>query len=54
MTKERFIEILKEYEFTDHQIDLFWETRPDDNLDEARLHAAALKCKKSLAAYQVW
>lgn len=30
MEKERFTEIMKEYDFTDHEIDLLWSTRPLD------------------------
>ena len=41
MTKERFSEILKEYGFSDRQIDLLWSSRPTDDLDEQRLRKAA-------------
>ena len=48
MTKERFAEILKEYDFSDHQIDLLWNTRPPSDLDEYKLrkttqHIAPMK-----------
>jgi len=45
MSKERFAEILKEYGYSDNQINLLWNARPDDNLDEDKLREAA----KSLA-----
>ena len=41
MTKERFAEILKEYGFSDHQIDLLWNTKPPDDLDEQKLRKTA-------------
>lgn len=41
MTKERFSEILKEYGFNDYQIDILWDSRPCDNLDEQELRMAA-------------
>lgn len=41
MTKERFTEILKEYGYSEHQIELIWEERPADDLDEAKLHRTA-------------
>lgn len=39
MTKERFAEILKEYDFSDHQINLLWNSRPQEleDLDEVKL-----------------
>lgn len=43
MTKERFAEILKEYEFTDRQIDIIWDTRPSNDLDEQKLRETAKK-----------
>lgn len=41
MTRERFAEILKEYGFTTNQIDLLWNSRPGDDLDEAKLRKTA-------------
>lgn len=41
MTRERFTEILEEYEFTPLQIDLLWNSKPEGNLDEAKLRKAA-------------
>jgi hypothetical protein len=41
MTRERFSEILKEYGFTDQQIELLWNTRPSDDLDEQKLRKTA-------------
>lgn len=41
MNKERFAEILKEYEFTDRQIELLWNTRPPGDLDEQKLRKTA-------------
>lgn len=41
MTRERFLEIMKEYNFSDHQIDLMWRSRPSDDLDERLLRLAA-------------
>lgn len=41
MTKERFAEILREYGFSEHQIDLLWGTRPKDNLNELALRLTA-------------
>ncbi len=41
VNKERFAEILKEYGFTDRQIELLWDTRPSGNLDEQKLRKTA-------------
>mgnify|MGYP001585055031 FL=1 len=41
MTEESFIEILKEYGYTDLQIRLLWNDQPD-NLTEAELREAAV------------
>jgi len=41
MDKGRFSEILKEYGFSDRQIDLLWNRRPAGNLDEKRLRETA-------------
>ncbi len=41
MTKKRFTEILKEYDFSDHQIELLWNTRPPGELDEQKLRKTA-------------
>jgi hypothetical protein len=41
MTKERFAEILKESGFSDKQIQLLWDTRPSDDLDENQLRKTA-------------
>ena len=41
MTRERFAEILKEYKFLDHQIELLWNGRPSDDLDEQKLRKTA-------------
>lgn len=41
MTEKRFSEILKEYGFTDNQINLLWNSRPSDDLDEDKLRKTA-------------
>jgi len=41
MTKTRFSEILKEYKYSESQIDSLWNTRPTDYLDETRLRETA-------------
>ena len=41
MTKEHFIEVLREYAFTDAEIERMWNTKPSDELCEARLRKAA-------------
>lgn len=41
MTKEKFAEILKEYGFSDQQIELLWNTRPSSDLDEQKLRKTA-------------
>ena len=41
MTRERFTEILKEYKFTNQQIELLWNNKPSDDLDEQRLKETA-------------
>lgn len=41
MTKKRFTEILKEYGFSDRQIEILWNTRPPGNLDETKLRKTA-------------
>jgi len=38
---KKFAEILKEYEFTDSQIELLWGTKPSDGLDEQKLRKTA-------------
>lgn len=48
MTKERFTEILKEYGYSDKEINSLWYSRPSDNLDEERLRIAAVKTLRSL------
>ena len=40
MTKERFTEILKEYDYSDAQIEVLWRSRPD-TIDEDRLRQTA-------------
>ena len=45
MTKELFTEILKEYEFSDHQIEITWISRPSDNVSEDKLRKSALHIK---------
>jgi len=42
VTKERFAEILKEYEFSDKQIEILWDSRPS-HVDEQRLRVSAIK-----------
>lgn len=37
MNKERFTEILKEYGCPEEQIEILWNTRPDDEIDEELL-----------------
>ncbi len=43
MTKERFAEILKEYEYSENQIELLWNTKPYnfDVMDEQKLRETA-------------
>lgn len=41
MSRKRFTEILKEYGFNDAQIELLWDSRLSDNLDEQKLRKAA-------------
>jgi|SRR3989344_6498951 len=41
VSKERFSEILKEYGFTDRQIEFLWDTRPSDDLNEHKLRETA-------------
>ncbi len=41
MSKKRFAEILKEYDYSDEQIKLLWDTRPSDDLDEDALRRTA-------------
>lgn len=48
MNKERFAEILKEYNYSDRQIDLLWNSKGDRVLDEEKVrltaeHFAAIK-----------
>lgn len=43
MTYERFKEILKQYDYSDEQIEDLWNTRPNDDLDEGALRRAAVK-----------
>lgn len=41
MTKERFTEILKEYSYTDAQVEILWRTKPLIELSEERLRKTA-------------
>jgi len=41
MSRERFFEILKEYGFTDQQIELLWNSRPSGEINEQRLRETA-------------
>jgi hypothetical protein len=41
MSRERFSEILKEYGFTDLQIEILWNTKPPGDLDEQKLRDTA-------------
>ena len=41
MTKKRFSDILKEYDFNDEQIELLWNSRPHDDIDERKLRKTA-------------
>ncbi len=41
MLKERFSKILKEYDFTDRQIELLWNSKPAEDLDERKLRETA-------------
>lgn len=41
MSKERFGQILAEYDFVDSEIEYLWETRPEDDLDEQLLRRTA-------------
>ncbi len=45
MNKERFAEILKEYDYTDNQIDILWKTKPPGALEEDALRKVAVKMK---------
>jgi hypothetical protein len=46
MEQERFAEILKEYGFSDHQINLLWNTRPKNvEIEEDALRATAQHIK---------
>lgn len=46
MTKERFVEILREEQVQETFIDGLWMTRPKDDLNEERLRSV---CKRSKA-----
>ena len=41
MNKESFVEILKEYGFSDRQIELLWNSKPTEDLDEQKLRRTA-------------
>lgn len=41
MKKGKFADILKEYGFSDKQIELLWNAKPPDDLDEFRLRRTA-------------
>lgn len=41
MTREKFAGILKEYGFSDQQIELLWNSKPSGDLDEQKLRKTA-------------
>ena len=41
MTKEKFSEILKEYDFSDEQIEILSKTKPTNDLNEKQLRKSA-------------
>lgn len=41
MSKDRFAEILREYGYTKDEIDILWNSRPPEEIDEGRLREAA-------------
>jgi hypothetical protein len=41
VSRERFSKILKEYGFTDPQIEILWNTKPSADLDEQTLRDTA-------------
>ncbi len=48
MSKEKFVEVLKEYGFNDTQIELIWDKRPSDNLNEQTIRKVAARMKDTL------
>jgi len=42
MTKKKFRDILLEYGYTEYQIDILWDSRPSNDLDEVRLRKTGL------------
>jgi len=48
MTKKRFTQIMREYDFTDEQIEVVWDGRLADFPDEEGVHEVA----KGLAPYK--
>lgn len=49
MTKARFTEILREYDYSDDQMEGLWAKRPDDDLDEAQLRKTTARFKRVFA-----
>lgn len=41
MTKQQFSKILEEYGFGEQQIVILWNSRPSDDLEEARIRRVA-------------
>lgn len=50
MTRERFVQILKEYGYKDNVIKTLWNTRPTDDLDETAIRATTLHMHKMVKA----
>lgn len=50
MTKERFTEILKEYDYPDSLINQLWDNKPisDDQIDESLVRATAVETLPSV------
>lgn len=43
MTKEKFSEILRKYNYSEKLIDLLWDSRPTDELNEKQVERTAKK-----------
>lgn len=41
MTKEKFSEILRKYNYSEEQIRILWDSRPKDELNEKKLEKTA-------------
>ena len=53
MDRERFSDILKEYDYSDEQIKLLWDSRPDDDIDEQRLRETAAHFTATKSGWKV-